>query len=314
MSALLIASPAPGAGRTAVTAALGALLAEHGRRVRLLRLRSAADADPAAEDDARALAALPNCDAPRGAVSEQDALALSSEAEVCLIEAPAGAPSALASRFSASVVLVTSQTNDQHLGELHTAAASLGNALTGVIVTRQPERRSADVRSAFEERGLPCLGVLPEDRLLAGPTVRELAEALHASPLYENGAQDEALEHVMIGPISADPGQPYFLQHGSKAVIQRADKTDLHLAALATEPECLILTGAQRPSPYLIDRLANSDLEITVLQAPLTTPRAAEAIDELYTHTRFCGRRKLARAIALCRAHIDLARLVAALH
>lgn len=313
MSTLLIASLAPGEGRTTVVAGLGASLAQDDRSVLLLRVRSSSDPDAAAEDDARALAAVPGCTAGRAAVSEQDALAQAADADVCIIEAPAGAPGELASRLSAKVILVSQAADDQRLGDLKTTASSLGDALVGVIITRQPVRRLASVRTALEERGLSSLGVLPEDRLLAGPTVRELAEALHASPLFENGEQDEALEHVMIGPISSDPGQPYFLQHGSKAVIHRSDKMDLHLAALATEPECLILTGVQQPSPYLIDRLTGGDLEITVLQVPATTPNAVEALDELYTSTRFTGRRKLERAIELCREHVDMARLLAAL-
>ncbi|MGB2693556.1 MAG: DRTGG domain-containing protein [Dehalococcoidia bacterium] len=312
MSTLLIASLASGDGRTTVAASLGASLAQDGLRVLLLRVRSSSDPDAAAEDDARALATVPGC-AGRAAVSEQDALAHAAETDVCVIEAPAGPPGELASRLSAKVILVGQAADDQRLADLKTTAASFGDALVGVIITRQPVRRLASVRTALEERGLTSLGVLPEDRLLAGPTVRELAEALHASPLFENGEQDEAVEHVMIGPISSDPGQPYFLQHGSKAVIHRSDKMDLHLAALATEPECLILTGVQQPSPYLIDRLAGGDLEITVLQVPATTSNAVEALDDLYTSTRFTGRRKLERAIELCREHVDMARLRAAL-
>lgn len=285
-------------------AGLGACIADGGRAVRLLRIRSVAGADPNAEDDARALAAVPGCTAPASAVSEQEAQLQATEADaagaLCLIETPPGAPVELAERLSARVLLVTSTLNSD------LTAAALGERLLGVAVTRQTERGVEGARTAIQTRGIDCLGVLPEDRLLAGPTVREMEEALHASPLVEKGEQDEAVEFVMLGPISADPGQPYFLQHGSKAVLNRFDKMDLHLAALATEPDCLILTGGQQPTPYLLDRVAGSDLEITVLLAPDNTVRTMETLDELYGRTRFSGRRKLARAIELFREHVDL--------
>ncbi len=155
--------------------------------------------------------------------------------------------------------------------------------------------------------------MIPEDRLHAGPTPREIAAALHASTLVEGEDEDEAVEFVMLGPLSADPGQPYFLQHGTKAVINRFDKMDLHLAALATEPDCLILTGGQQPSPYLLDRVAGSDSPVVVLLAPDSSVRAMDAIDELYGETRFAGRRKLDRVTELVGQHIDVEKLSEAL-
>jgi len=309
MPPLLIASLQPGEGRTTAAAGLGACLAGAGRSVRLLCVRAPDGADAAAEDDARALAAVPGCASPGRAVTEQEALSEALQGgAVCVIEAPAGMPDDLAARFSSRVVLVTSAIDD-----LSAAATGLGDALLGVIVTRQPPHRLDAAAAAVRERGLTPLAVLPEDRLLAGPTLHELADALHASRLFEGADEGEAVEFIMIGPISADPGQPYFLQHGSKAVINRFDKMDLHLAALATEPDCLILTGGQQPSPYFLDRLRGGDAAVTVLLSPEGTVRTAELLDELYTRTRCAGRRKLQRAHELVRAHLDLDTITGAL-
>lgn len=297
-------------GRTTVTAALGALLASQGRNVRLARLRSPEGADAGAEDDARALALTPGCTASASAVTEQDALVLARDAGdgVLLIEGPPGVSSELAGRLSARVVLVAGAGED-----ITPAKSSLGDVLAGVIVVRAPDRRLAALAGEIESKGTRCLAVLPEDRQLAGPNVRELAEALHASPLVECGPENEAVEYVMLGPISSDPGQPYFLQHGSKAVVNRFDKMDLHLAALATEPDCLILTGGQMPSPYLLDRVAGSDFDVTVLLAPDGTVRTVELLDGLFGSTRFSGQRKLTRAIELLRDRIDNDKLAAIL-
>lgn len=315
MPTVLIASLMPGEGRTSVAAALGALLAETGHKVRLLRVRTGEQADPAAEDDARVFAAAPGCSAPTSAVSEQDAHAQSREAgdEYCFIEAPPGSPAQLAERLSSRVVLVTAGVDGPRLGDIAAAAGPIGDALLGFVVTRQPEGRADVARSALAERGLGCLGVVPEDALLAGPNLNEIAEALHASTLAEAGNEDEAVESVMLGPISADPGQPYFLRHGSKAVLNRFDKMDLHLAALATEPDCLILTGGQMPSPYFIDRLQGGDSGVTVLLAPDDTVRTMEVLDDLYLRTRFSGQRKMQRALELVRQHVPIDELIDAM-
>ncbi len=323
MSTLLIASLQPGEGRTTTAAALGARLAAEGRNVRLLRVRSPEGADAAAEDDARTLAAVPGCASPRAAVSEQEAHteanSTNAAGDVCIIETPpggetpSGIPHELAVRLAARVVLVSAGVDELRRGDLSAAAQTLGDTLLGVVATRQPERRLDAAEAELRERGLACLAALPEDRLLAGPNVREMAETLRASRLVEEGEEEEALEYIMLGPISADPGQPYFLQHGHKAAINRFDRMDLHLAALATEPDCLILTGGQAPSPYLLDRLAGSGLDITVLISPEGTVRTVELLDDLYGRTRFTGRRKLNRAVELFRERLDLRQLVEAL-
>ena len=315
MPTIIIASQEPRAGRTAVTAGLGARLAAEGRTVRLARTRSADGADAPAEDDAQVLATVPGCSSTGKALTEQDLLSeIQSVADaIVLVEAPPGSPNALAERLRAKVVLVMPDAGDEALGKLSAAAAELGETLIGVIAVRQPGRVLQATAATLEEHGLTCLAVLPEDRLLAGPSPRELSEALHASTLVEGESEDEAVEFVMLGPVSADPGQPYFLQHGTKAVVNRFDKMVLHLAALATEPDCLILTGGQQPSPYLLDRVAGCDPPVTVLLAPDNTVRTIEVVDDLYGETRFGGQRKLDRAIELANEHLDLSKITAAL-
>jgi BioD-like phosphotransacetylase family protein len=300
MPPFIIVSDAPRQGRTAVAAGLAAYLARAGQSVQLGRLRAGEAADPEAEDDAHTLASVPGVSATGTALTLQEAIsaAAAPSGGVILLEAPAGLDLDLVGRLSARAILVT--TDPQGLG---VAGQTLDGALAGVVVTRQSERSLEQGAAAVESSSLPCLAVLPEDRLLAGPSVREIAEALHASRLVNGASEDEGLEYVMLGAISADPGQPYFLQHASKAVVNRFDKMDLHLAALASEPDCLVLTGGQLPTPYLLDRVANDDLDVSVLLSPDDTVRTIELIDDLYAATRFSGARKVARAVDLFAAH-----------
>jgi BioD-like phosphotransacetylase family protein len=112
----------------------------------------------------------------------------------------------------------------------------------------------------------------------------------------------------MIGPITTDPGQPYYARPRSRrAVITRSDKTDLQLAAMHADISCLILTGGLDPSPYTIDRAA--DDEITVLLTRLDTRGAVNRLEDIYGSSRFEGEDKLERMRALLDEHLDWASL-----
>jgi BioD-like phosphotransacetylase family protein len=140
-----------------------------------------------------------------------------------------------------------------------------------------------------------------------------MAKALRASALVETGGEDEAVEFLMLGPWSADPGQPYFMQHGSKAAVNRFDRMDLHLAALAADADCLILTGGGQPTPYLLDRVKGSERAVSVLLSPESSVRTVEVLDGLYGHTRFSGLRKANRAGELFGRHLDGEKIVESL-
>ena len=77
------------------------------------------------------------------------------------------------------------------------------------------------------------------------------------------------------------------------------DKTDVQLAALQTDIECLVITGGGEPSPYLLDRVRSTRDEIAVLLAPDSTVETMRAIEGLYFTSRFEGNGKLARAVEL---------------
>jgi BioD-like phosphotransacetylase family protein len=161
------------------------------------------------------------------------------------------------------------------------------------------------------ERGLPCLGALPEDRALASPTLDEVARALDAEYLVAASDPDEVIDHFMIGSIASDPGQRYFACLERKAVITRFDKTDLLLAALNTPLACLILTGGRQPSPYVLDRVRTE--KAAVLLTSSDTVSAMPTLEELFGATRFRGWRKIERIGALLEEFLELPALLSRL-
>jgi BioD-like phosphotransacetylase family protein len=122
--------------------------------------------------------------------------------------------------------------------------------------------------------------------------VDEVRAALSAEVLVE-GMPTETSDHLVIGPIGSDAGQPYLRRFDSKAVVMRFDKTDQHLAALRAQPNVLILTGGRRPSEYTYD--AASAAGVTVLLSRTDTENTVIALEGVFDKTRFHGERKLER-------------------
>ena len=297
MKTLLVTSPQAGAGKTGVAAAIALRLAYEGRRVLSLRLGD--ESIPGAVADAEFYAGLPFARGRGGApVAAGDAVRVA-EADgrpvdlLVLEDAGDGSGEALAGAPDTRVLAVVRGDLRLHGEALATAVQKLGEQLAGVVATAVPERHARAARAAAGQFGLPALAVLPEDRVLYAPTVGEIAEALDAEVILGDPPPDQIVEYMMIGPLTADPSDPYFKRRRNKAVITRSDKTDLQLAALHTQTDVLILTGGFPPSPYTIDRAAGEGVPILLTRAD--TRRSIALLGDVFSGSRFRGERKLER-------------------
>ena len=275
MSLILVAGE-PDAGATTVAVGLAQRLAYAGRSVRIARI----EGDERAAPDAAVFASLEfadGADAPvaSGAVTATDD-------GVTIAEAPYGADAAaLAGRLGARLV---------------TAVRANGNgapvATDGALAIATHAREAGPLR-------------LAEDRLLAAPTVAQLIEGSRAKVLARSTEGDAAVcEHIVIGAIAADSAEPYFRRFARTAVVTRAEKVDVALAALQTDPECLILTGGADPSPYILDRVASAR-STTVLLAPEGTVETVRQIEGSFGRAPFSGAAKVERAGELMAAALD---------
>jgi BioD-like phosphotransacetylase family protein len=315
MDALIVTSAQAGDGKSTIAAGLALHLLAGGRRVHVLRVQGS-DAASAARD-ATLLAAVPGVRSPGWALSLSEAgKAVKGAASdgVAIVEAePAEAREAVSAWGAGAVVVQRAGAIEAALRQAQGAAASLGIAdeKTAVAVTAAVVADLSKLREALVAQGLRPLLVLPEDRTLAAPRLGELVRALEASFLCDGVGEDEVIERVMIGSVASDPGGPYFSMHERKAVLTRFEKTDVQLAALGTPLVCLLLTGGQRPSPYLFDRAQS--LGVPVLLTARGTVDAMEALGEAYAGARFGGARKLERLRELLTEHLDTAALEALL-
>ena len=280
---LILVAGEPEAGATTVAVGLAQRLARAGRPCRLERLAG----DERAEADAAVFASLEFATSSGAPIGRE---ALNAGDEVVVAESPQGADgAALAAELGAKLVTVTRGSG----GDAPSAAN--GRLL---LVTHA-------------RAGGPL--ALPEDRLLAAPTVAALIAASGAQVLAQSVEGGAAVcEHIVIGAIAVDAADVYFARFERTAIVTRAEKVDVALAALRTDPECLILSGGGEPSPYLLDRVASAR-RTTLLLAPEGTVETVRDIEGSFGRAPFSGDAKAERAGELMADALDDAALEALL-
>jgi BioD-like phosphotransacetylase family protein len=271
MALVLVVGEAEGAGASTVAAGLAHRAAHTGRAVSLYRL----EGDDRAGADAEAFGRLAFSNSPGQPVAID---AIPRDGDVTIVEAGAGADAAsLASTLGAKIVEV----GRGESGRLSAAKYLQNHAVNG-----------GSLRVA-------------EDRVLAGPTVGAIIAASGARVIARSDAGEQAsCDHIVIGAISHDPDAPYFGRFSRPAVVTRSEKVDIGLAAMSVAPVCLLLTGGNEPSPYLIDRFGASR-DTTVLLAPGDTVETLGRIQGSFGTSPFAGDEKAERIGSLLATAVD---------
>jgi hypothetical protein len=220
--------------------------------------------------------------------------------DVEIMDAPAGdVAAALAANPGARAVLVATPRSIPE----DVASQVRSNSIASVILNHVPTRRIEATRAAYEAFGVTALAIVPEDRLLASPTIGQFADALGADGENIGENRDRPLDRPIIASIAADPGQAYFARTEAQAVIVRSDKPDLQLAALNADAGCLIVTGGLPILSYVLDRVREN--EIPLLRTQKDTRETVAVLEDLFGGAPFTGEPKTRRIAALLGA-IDL--------
>ncbi len=190
---------------------------------------------------------------------------------------------------------------------LATVLRSSDHGIGACVLTSVPPSQLGRARQQLtpicEPYGIKSLAVLPQDRLLMGVTVAEIANKVKAQVVAGEEGLERLVERLMIGAMTASGAAAYFRRHANKAVITGGDRPDIHRAALGTPTRCLILTGGFDPPRETVE-LANS-VGVPVLVVNMDTLKAVETLNELFQTSRFRQRVKVARFDQLLAEHFD---------
>jgi len=150
------------------------------------------------------------------------------------------------------------------------AGEAFGPMLDGFILNNVPlhktHQATSQIAPEFIAKGIPILGILPEDRSMLAPTVGDLAKHLSAEYLSSPEKSDELVEHIMTGGWFLDHGSYVFSRRDRKAVVTKGDRPDIQMAALKTSTVCLVLTAGQFPIQYVTTQAEHEGIPILLVE------------------------------------------------
>jgi phosphate acetyltransferase len=203
----------------------------------------------------------------------------------------------------------------------HGSMEGRGVTILATVCNRVDPAVADEVRARLPEVvGDEPAYVLPEEPLLAAPTVAEVAEGLKARWLQPAEGPDapsarKEIRGVIIGAMTL----PHFLEHVGEGdlIITPGDRADLIVGGLAsrfsgTYPNVagLVLTGGllpEEPVRRMIEGIGG--IALPVLAVPGDTYSTATAAAQVRGVLRPESDLKIATALRLFEEHVDLARL-----
>ncbi len=331
MAVLCVTSLTQGEGKTALSAGIARLLMEQGRAVHAFNPLRVAGKDDAGRDSAF-LASLTGATPPTGwplSVQPFDAnnnLAVDLTQTISnalepgsntVIEAPAlftegidttPLVQSLAAALDARVLLMVRYSPDLTAQRIVEAASGFADRLAGVVVNRVFKYRTQDAQAQLAEglmsQNISVLALLPEERRLQAVTVDRMAQHLNGEYFLGQDKKDQLFDNVLIGGIVLDNGVEYFGINHTKAVLVRADRPDIQMAALQTPTRCLVLTGGHRPIQYIEHEAREEEVPVILIQQG--TLEASRQMDTLFDGAAIHHPDKADAFADLLQCHADL--------
>lgn len=310
MVALYVTSLANAAGKTAICAGIGRYLLDRGRKVGYLKPLTAGADDQDALFMKRILALEESEDVlcPAAGNFKGAYAQVAQGKDVVLIEGtPDNAASGILAALDARVIMVVGYSPRLPVADLIGSGKKFGERLLGVVVNKVPKKRLDQVHdelsAQFGPAGVTILGLLPEDRALSSLTVGELAEHLQGEMLNAPEEPVELVENFMLGALGVDSGLDYFGRKTNKAVVLKADRPDLQLAALETPTSCLLLTGNRAPHQIVLHRAEEKKIPIIVAKEDVSATVAS--IEDALSQVRFSQERKVPVITGIMEQHFD---------
>ncbi|KIU14876.1 phosphate acetyltransferase [Mycolicibacterium llatzerense] len=206
-----------------------------------------------------------------------------------------------------------------HVVELCLAELTAQHAHTAAVVANRCDPDElADVAAALQ-RFSPKSYVLPEEPLLAAPTVAELRDAVQGQLI---SGDEELLTREVMGMMVAGMTAEHCLERlrESMAVITPGDRSDVVLAIASAHAaegfpsiSCLILNGGLPLHPAIAKLVAGLGLRLPIVATELGTYDTARAASTAKGRVTARSLRKVDTALSLMDEHVDVADLLAQL-
>lgn len=224
-----------------------------------------------------------------------------------------------------SVILISSGGIGKPIDEFMLNKALLdkeGVILAGVIVNKvlpeKYDRIARLARKGLEQKGINVFGILPYQKILDIPTMREIKEELKIPTLYKGENLDSQVEHVLIGAMNVKDALE-FVKNNCLLIIpgDRDDMIDsiyrLHVGKLKTKSNIsgIILSGGLMPRPRSLGYLEKS--RIPVLITKEDTYSIASRVHSMVVKLKPQDEHKIKLIVDMVDKYIDIDKVLASL-
>ena len=186
---------------------------------------------------------------------------------------------AVARLLDTNVILISSGGVGKPIDEVMLNRALLvkeGVSLAGVVVNKvlpeKYERISKLVRRGLELKKLDVFGVLPYQKILDIPTMREIREEIKIDTLYEGAKPDNPVESVLIGAMNVKDAIQFIKPN--LLMIIPGDRDDMmdaickvhsgHLLKKGCPISGIIVSGGLMPRPNSLKHLSRSKIPVLI--------------------------------------------------
>ena len=233
----------------------------------------------------------------------------------------------LAKNLGAPVLLVAKgeekslEEISQNLIECTESFRQAGCNLLGAVVNRfRSDSFSSDIerlKYLLSTRGIPLFGVIPQDPVLAGPRLREVAEKLNAEILFRGDNLDKVVTDVKVLAMTPENALQYIGDKDGYLLITPGDRIEHIFTVLSAQKSSyypqyagMMLTGSLVPGKNvrkLMEGITDSDL--TVLSVKGDTYSAAVRVGQIAGELVQDDREKIKIATRLVEKYVDIPRL-----
>jgi len=219
-------------------------------------------------------------------------------------------PLSIARALKTPLVLVASGGDEDIIDDimfLHERVDLDGIELAGLIINgvHAVENFRELYLPEIEKLGIKVLGTVPHRIELGYYSLRFLADRLFAKVLTCERNLDRIVKHIFIGAMAGDTAlQKPFFRKSDKLIITGGDRTDMILAAIASNSAGILLTNNILPPANILARVEESG--VPMLLANTDTNEAARRIAGLQPLITMDDRERIELLREIVAAHIDV--------
>ncbi|MFY9114460.1 MAG: phosphotransacetylase family protein [Dethiobacteria bacterium] len=120
-------------------------------------------------------------------------------------------------------------------------------------------------KDIVEKKDIKVIGIMPQRRAIAAPTVNEFLNVLGGELLTQQTNLNRLVENITVGTMTPESALSYLRRSSNKAVITGGDRIDMALTALETSTSVLILTGGLYPDLKVISRAEEKGVPVILV-------------------------------------------------